>query len=683
MFSSTRRWLCRINGKTRKATRAPRSGLKPRLEVLEDRALLSVQILFDYSHDTNGFFTLHPEAKAILQDAANDLTSRLSTSTPLLAIHSSGSNSWTATPFDPANPAQTLSIPDLSVPQDGLVVFVGGSNLPGIGERSVSGPGGSHSTGDSTFLATVRSRGQTGFAPWGGSISFDMNPSDKWYFGLGSSVPQGQGDFFSVATHELGHLLGIGTSPQWQSLVLAGTFIGLHSQAANNNKPVPLDQLEPQHQNAHWANGVMSTLPDGSAQQAVMDPILLAGTRTYFTSLDYAGLQDLGWQVQPGNAAKAPSITTQPTNQTVTEGESATFTAAASGSPTPAVQWEVSTNGAAGPFVPVIDGTLADGTLVSGSSTPTLTLSNVSASVSGNVYEAIFNNSAGNATTNTVTLTVKAPTAPVITANPSNQTVTVGQNATFTASATGNPTPTVQWQVSSDGGKTFSNISGATNTTLKLTSVTPSMNGNEYQAVFSNSAGSATTSAATLTLPVSSPSISANPASKSVVVGQSVSFTASAIGNPTPTVQWQVSSDGGKTFSNISGATSSTLTLNNVTRSMNGDQYEAVFTNSAGTATSTAATLTVSAAPPSPPPAPPPSQPPAPPPLPVLHTPPLLAFLNSLLGAATETVNADRSITVTNSFFGFPLLVSTYDASGNFVSATLLGIILPSSILFL
>src|SRR5581483_9192647 len=136
-------------------------------------------------------------------------------------------------------------------------------------------------------------------------------------------------------------------------------------------------------------------------------------------------------------------------------------------------------------------------------------------------------------------------------------------------------------------------------------------------------------------------------------------------GNPTPTVQWQVSSDGGKTFSNISGATSSTLTLNNVTRSMNGDQYGAVFTNSAGTATSTAATLTVSAAPPSPPPAPPPSQPPAPPPLPVLHTPPLLAFLNSLLGAATETVNADRSITVTNSFFGFPLLVSTYDASGN------------------
>src|SRR5882724_1744004 len=58
---------------------------------------------------------------------------------------------------------------------------------------------------------------------------------------------------------------------------------------------------------------------------------------------------------------------------------------------------------------------------------------------------------------------------PTITTQPANQTVTAGQTATFTAAATGSPTPTVQWQVSTDGGTTFSNVSGATSTTLSFT----------------------------------------------------------------------------------------------------------------------------------------------------------------------------------------------------------------------
>jgi hypothetical protein len=97
--------------------------------------------------------------------------------------------------------------------------------------------------------------------------------------------------------------------------------------------------------------------------------------------------------------------------------------------------------------------------------------------------------------------------APTVTTNPSSQTVTAGQTATFTAAASGNPTPAVQWQVSSDGGKTFTNLSGATSTTLTLSNLQASQNGNTYRAVFSNSADTATTSAATLTVnPSPSPS---------------------------------------------------------------------------------------------------------------------------------------------------------------------------------
>jgi Immunoglobulin I-set domain/Dockerin type I domain len=93
-----------------------------------------------------------------------------------------------------------------------------------------------------------------------------------------------------------------------------------------------------------------------------------------------------------------------------------------------------------------------------------------------------------------------SPTAPAITGNPSNQVVTAGQTATFTASASGHRTPTVQWYVSSDGGNTFTAVGGATSTTLTVSNVTAAMNGYQYEAVFTNASGSATTSAATLTV---------------------------------------------------------------------------------------------------------------------------------------------------------------------------------------
>ena len=89
---------------------------------------------------------------------------------------------------------------------------------------------------------------------------------------------------------------------------------------------------------------------------------------------------------------------------------------------------------------------------------------------------------------------------PQVTTQPANQTVTAGATATFTAAATGSPTPTVQWQVSTDGGTSYSNIAGATTGTLSLTAVTTAQNDNRYRAVFTNGAGSATSNAATLTV---------------------------------------------------------------------------------------------------------------------------------------------------------------------------------------
>ena len=193
-------------------------------------------------------------------------------------------------------------------------------------------------------------------------------------------------------------------------------------------------------------------------------------------------------------------------------------------------------------------------------------------------------------------LTLTTVQTPTITTNPTNQTVTAGQTATFMAAASGNPTPTVQWQVSTDGGKTFSDIAGATIAPLSFTA-TAAQNGDEYRAVFGNSVGAATTGAATLTVDFA-PTVTSSPTNQTVNAGDMTSFTAAASdGNPTPTtVQWQVSTNGGKSFSNIAGATSTTLSFT-ATAAQNGDEYQAVFSNTASlNATTSAATLTVKAA---------------------------------------------------------------------------------------
>jgi Immunoglobulin I-set domain len=281
----------------------------------------------------------------------------------------------------------------------------------------------------------------------------------------------------------------------------------------------------------------------------------------------------------------APSITTQPTSQSVMAGLSATFTAAASGLPTPTVQWQVSTDGGA-TFSPVAGGT-----------TDTLTIADTTTPENGNEYEAVFTNGLGSATTNPATLTVIPPVAPTITTQPSNQTDNSGQTATFTAAASGNPIPSAQWQVSTDHGVTFSPVAGATTDTLSIVNTTTAENGNEYEAVFTNIAGSATTNPATLTvIPPVAPTITTQPTNQTTSSGQIATFTAGASGNPTPSAQWQVSYDGGTTWSDITGnPTSNSTTLSGVIFGTfeNGWQVRAVFTNIAGSATTNPATLTV------------------------------------------------------------------------------------------
>jgi YVTN family beta-propeller protein len=101
----------------------------------------------------------------------------------------------------------------------------------------------------------------------------------------------------------------------------------------------------------------------------------------------------------------------------------------------------------------------------------------------------------------TVTQAAGDVAAPSITLQPALRTAALGGMAIFTAAATGTPTPTVQWQVSTNGGSTFGDVSGATATTYAFVAAAADT-GKQFRAVFTNSAGTATSSAATLTVTV-------------------------------------------------------------------------------------------------------------------------------------------------------------------------------------
>jgi hypothetical protein len=166
---------------------------------------------------------------------------------------------------------------------------------------------------------------------------------------------------------------------------------------------------------------------------------------------------------------------------------------------------------------------------------------------------------------------------PKITSQPTSQTQCMYGNASFHVTASLNAL-SYQWR------KNGINISGATGSTLTLTSVR-AIDAGPYSVVVANACGSVTSSGATLTVNAP-PSITSQPTSQTKCSGQSASFSVTASGSSL-SYQWR------KNGSNIPGATSQTLTLNNVATS-DAASYNVVVANSCGSATSTPATLTIS-----------------------------------------------------------------------------------------
>lgn len=176
-------------------------------------------------------------------------------------------------------------------------------------------------------------------------------------------------------------------------------------------------------------------------------------------------------------------------------------------------------------------------------------------------------------------------TAPTITTQPQAQSVTSGSTATFGVVAAGTAPLTYQWL------RNGTAISGATSASYTTSALTTADTGTTFSVTVTNASGSVTSSVATLTVSASAtaPSITTQPTAQTVTVGTPVTLTVVASGTAPLTYQWR---KGGVA---ISGATAATYTIS-AAASGDAGSYDVVVTNSAGSATSTAAVLTVNAA---------------------------------------------------------------------------------------
>ena len=284
-------------------------------------------------------------------------------------------------------------------------------------------------------------------------------------------------------------------------------------------------------------------------------------------------------------APTAPQISVQPADQAALAGATVSFSVTASGTGL-AYQWQSSSDGS----------TWAN---VGGATATTLNLSAVAVADNGKRWRVVVSNGAGSVTSSAAVLTVNVPLPPpVITTQPANASVQAPQSAVFTVVASGAPEPSYQWQSSSDGGASFADLAGATAASYTTPATTVADDGKRYRVKVSNSQGVVTSAAAQLSVSAAAvaPTITAQPADQTVTEPATATFAVTADGTPTPTYQWQISTDGGATFSNINGATAARYTTAATAAADSGKRLRVQVSNSAGHVTSNPATLTVNAA---------------------------------------------------------------------------------------
>jgi beta-galactosidase len=266
------------------------------------------------------------------------------------------------------------------------------------------------------------------------------------------------------------------------------------------------------------------------------------------------------------SSAQAAAILAQPQAYTATVGQSAMFTVAATGTPSPSYQW------------------LENGNAIPGATSAAYITQPTTIDDNGAIFSVIVSNGENTITSNVATLTVTngpVATGPTIATQPASQTVAAGSQAHFTVVAGGTGPFTYQW---------FRNgaaIVGATGAAYTTPTLSAADSGSVYSVKVSNASGSITSANATLTVTGAGLTITAQPVSQTVASGATAQFTVVAGGTGPFTYQW---------FRNgaaIVGATGAAYTTPTLSAGDSGSVYSVTVSNASGSVTSVNASLTV------------------------------------------------------------------------------------------
>lgn len=250
-----------------------------------------MEIKFDYRFDTNGFFT--EERKAALE-LAGDIWSDL--------LQDDFAPVPVGAEFTIQNPQKgTDETIVLEEAIDDLVIFVGASSEPFNGvsvENAVSETGNLSSLAQAQYdgvdlqgdifqrriSSNFRQEGAvTDFEPWVGTISFTTDPAPEWDFSL-SNPDSGKYDFVSIALHEIGHILGVGTAPIFKVLGAGRAFDGVNAQEVTDGNAIPLEAS-------------LDHISEGFRDNSVLLDSILEPGRQSPSEIDLATLADIGYEI--------------------------------------------------------------------------------------------------------------------------------------------------------------------------------------------------------------------------------------------------------------------------------------------------------------------------------------------------------------------------------------------------
>ena len=251
---------------------------------------MSFDIRFDYRFDSTGFFD-DPARRAALEEAGriwSDLIGDEFDDVP------AGVSFTVRNPSAPGTRERVV----LDEPIDDLLIFVGATPLNGpIGNAGFDGVDASGDVLRARVSNNFRGEGPvTDFEPWAGTVVFASDTT--WSFAI-DAPERGRNDFITTALHEIGHVLGFGTSAIWDQIGAGGQADGPNALAVNDGQPIPL-------------TSDLGHVVDGFAGNSVLlDPSSTTGTRTLPSDIDLALLADIGYETRGFDAqGSTPAIAT-------------------------------------------------------------------------------------------------------------------------------------------------------------------------------------------------------------------------------------------------------------------------------------------------------------------------------------------------------------------------------------